>query len=207
MTRYSSRAIASRGPLAWMVIIEPGWPVFMACRASTASPPRTSPTMIRSGRIRSAFFSRSRIFTSPLPSAEGARVSSRTTCGCRRLNSAASSRVTMRSCPSISADRALSMVVLPAPVPPETTTFRRTRAASSSRVAIARCIAPPRTRSAMPRPSRRKRRMEMAAPSMASGGTMMLTRDPSGSRASHMGLSSSTCRPTPSAIRWAMRVR
>ena len=43
---------------------------------------RTSPTMIRSGRIRSAFFTRSRAFTSPSPSAFGGRVSSRTTCSC-----------------------------------------------------------------------------------------------------------------------------
>ncbi len=39
----------SRGLLACSVPIEPSWPVFMACRRSNASGPRTSPTMIRSG--------------------------------------------------------------------------------------------------------------------------------------------------------------
>ena len=43
---------ASRGELAWTVEIEPSWPVFMACSMSSASAPRTSPTMMRSGRMR-----------------------------------------------------------------------------------------------------------------------------------------------------------
>ena len=50
----STRESASRGVLAWTVVIEPSWPVFIACSMSNASPPRTSPTMIRSGRMRSA---------------------------------------------------------------------------------------------------------------------------------------------------------
>ena len=40
--------------LAWTVDIEPSWPVFIACSMSKASAPRTSPTMMRSGRMRSA---------------------------------------------------------------------------------------------------------------------------------------------------------
>ena len=35
--------------LAWIVVIEPSWPVFIAWSMSNASAPRTSPTMIRSG--------------------------------------------------------------------------------------------------------------------------------------------------------------
>ena len=38
----------------------PLWPVFMACSMSNASFPRHSPMMIRSGRMRNAFRSRSR---------------------------------------------------------------------------------------------------------------------------------------------------
>ena len=46
------RRRASRGLLAWTVVIEPSWPVFMAWSMSSASPPRTSPMMMRSGRMR-----------------------------------------------------------------------------------------------------------------------------------------------------------
>ena len=37
-----------------MVVKLPSWPVFIACSMSSASSPRTSPTMMRSGRMRSA---------------------------------------------------------------------------------------------------------------------------------------------------------
>ena len=47
---------------------EPSWPVFMAWSMSSASGPRHSPTTIRSGRMRRAFFTRSRIVYSPAPS-------------------------------------------------------------------------------------------------------------------------------------------
>jgi hypothetical protein len=39
----SRREIASRGLLAWIVAIEPSWPVFMAWSMSKASSPRHSP--------------------------------------------------------------------------------------------------------------------------------------------------------------------
>ena len=39
-----------RAELAWTVVMPPGWPVFQALSMSSASAPRTSPTMIRSGR-------------------------------------------------------------------------------------------------------------------------------------------------------------
>ncbi len=67
----SSCLSASRGELAWTVVIEPSWPVFMACSMSSASSPRHSPTMIRSGRMRSALLTRSRCRISPLPSMLG----------------------------------------------------------------------------------------------------------------------------------------
>ncbi len=51
-TIASMRESASRGVLAWTVVIEPSWPVFMAWSMSSTSAPRTSPTTIRSGRMR-----------------------------------------------------------------------------------------------------------------------------------------------------------
>ena len=111
--------MASRGVLAWMVAIEPSWPVFMACSMSKASSPRHSPRMMRSGRMRSAFLTSSRWRISPLPSMLGGRVSMRPTCGCCSCSSAASSMVSRRSFSEMKADSALSIVVLPEPVPPE----------------------------------------------------------------------------------------
>ena len=55
----------SRGVLEWMVVIEPSWPVFIACSMSSVSSPRTSPRTIRSGRIRSALITSSRCLTAP----------------------------------------------------------------------------------------------------------------------------------------------
>ncbi len=49
--------------------------------------------------------------------------------------------------------------------------------------------------------------MDRAAPSSAKGGMMALTRDPSGKRASTMGLDSSTRRPMRDTILSMMRIR
>jgi hypothetical protein len=114
------RLSASRGVLAWTVVIEPSWPVFMAWSMSSASADRTSPTMMRSGRMRRAFLTRSRIATLPVPSADGGRVSRVTTWGCWSWSSAESSIVMMRSFSGMKADRTLRFVVLPVPVPPDT---------------------------------------------------------------------------------------
>ena len=59
------------GVLAWTVVIEPSWPVFMAWIMSSVSAPRHSPMMIRSGRIRRAFLTRSVAVTAPRPSMLG----------------------------------------------------------------------------------------------------------------------------------------
>ena len=79
-TIVSRRASESRGELEWTVVMEPSWPVFMACSMSSAAASRTSPMMIRSGRIRSEFRTRSRIAISPRPSRLGGRDSIRITC-------------------------------------------------------------------------------------------------------------------------------
>ena len=72
-TMFSMRPSASRGVLAWTVVSEPSWPVFIACSMSSASPPRTSPTTMRSGRMRRLLRTRSRCVTSPRPSMLGGR--------------------------------------------------------------------------------------------------------------------------------------
>ena len=79
---FSIRDSASRGELAWIVVSDPSWPVFIACIISKASLPRTSPTMIRSGRMRSEFRNRSRCVTGFLPSMLGGRASIAITCRC-----------------------------------------------------------------------------------------------------------------------------
>ena len=77
----SSRRSASAPLPAWIVQSEPACPVLSATSRSSASGPRTSPTISRSGRIRSALRTSRRIVTSPRPSRFGGRASSRTTCG------------------------------------------------------------------------------------------------------------------------------
>ena len=147
-TMVSSRARASRGVLAWTVVIEPAWPVFMAWSMSRASPPRTSPTTIRSGRIRRALRTRSRMRTSPRPSLLAGRDSSRTTWGCWSWSSAASSMVTMRSRSGMNDDSTLRVVVLPVPVPPETRTLSLPRTLASRNRARSMVIDPKLMRSA-----------------------------------------------------------
>ncbi len=78
-TKVSRREMVSRGLLAWTVVKEPSWPVFIACSISKASPARTSPTTMRSGRIRNEFTTRSRMLTGRSASMEACLVSKRTT--------------------------------------------------------------------------------------------------------------------------------
>ena len=69
-----------------------------ACNISSASSPLTSPTIILSGRIRSAVLIRSRILISPVPSTFAFRASSRTRLGIPVIcSSALSSMVIIRS--------------------------------------------------------------------------------------------------------------
>src|SRR6476619_5986157 len=125
------RARASRGVLAWTVVSEPSWPVFMACSMSTVSGPRHSPTMMRSGRIRRVLRTRSRIVTWPLPSMLDGRDSRVITWSCLSWSSAASSTVMIRSSEGMAADSTFSVVVLPEPVPPEIRMFSLPRTQAS----------------------------------------------------------------------------
>src|SRR5438132_1187206 len=115
----SMRLSVARGLLEWMVVMDPSWPVFMAWSMSSASPLRHSPTTIRSGRMRSEFFTRSRMVTSPRPSMLGGRDSSASTWSWWSWSSLASSMVTMRSSSGMNDESTLSVVVLPVPVPPD----------------------------------------------------------------------------------------
>ena len=200
----SSRLIASRVSLAWIVVMLPSWPVFMAWSMSSASGPRHSPMMIRSGRIRSALRTRSRVVTSPSPSMLAGRVSIRTTCGCCSRSSAASSIVATRSSSGMNAESALSRVVLPLPVPPEMMMLTRALMHAGRKSTISGVIALFAIRSLASSGRTPNRRIESNVPSSASGGMIALTRLPSASRASTIGLVSSTRRPTRPAIRWTI---
>ena len=98
-------------------------------------------------------------------------------------------------------DSTLSSVVLPAPVPPEMTMFKRQPTAARRKSSIG-CVSESRaTRSCAPRRSVRNRRIDSTGPSSASGGMMALTREPSCRRASTIGLDSSMRRPTALTMR------
>src|SRR4026207_2032171 len=84
--------------------------------------------------------------------------------------------VMTRSPGSIIFDRALSMVVLPEPVPPEMTTFIRHAPAIFSAVAIVSLIDPKSRSMSMVIGFSENLRIEIAVPRRESGGTMKLTR-------------------------------
>ena len=170
---------------------------------SKASGPRTSPMMMRSGRMRSALRTSSRCGTAPTPSILGARVSICTTCGCCSRSSTASSIVMMRSRLSMPRETALSKVVLPEPEPPQISTLARIRATTSRKRAIAGDRLALRTMSSSVRLYLGNLRIEIVPPLRTSGPSTMLTRLPSASRASTSGLASSMRRPTAAAMRCA----
>src|ERR1700680_4377288 len=201
-TRVSRRTRHSWGLLACSVDIEPSCPVFIAWSMSRASPPRHSPTMMRSGRIRGQLLPSSRIGTAPFPSTFGGRDSSWIQWGCWSWSSAASSHVISRSVSGMKDDRMLRSVVFPEPVPPATRmlnlarTQERRNDMSSGLDDLKRF-----TTSAGPHFSLANFRIVRHGPFRAIGGMTTLTRDPSLSRASQMGVDSSTRRPTRLTMR------
>ncbi len=104
--------------------------------------------------------------------------------------------VMMRSSSGMKRESALSMVVLPEPVPPEisTVTLHCTQAERKRRMPGVRVLYC--TISSWVMTWRPKRRMLRQGPSSASGGMMALTREPSCRRASTIGWASSMRRPT-----------
>ncbi len=173
----------------------------MACSMSSASPPRHSPTTIRSGRMRSEFFTSSRMAICPLPSALAGRDSSDTRCSWCSCSSAASSMVTIRSPSGIKLLRILSSVVLPEPVPPETMMFLCCFTAICRNSTICVLAEPNLIKSSAPSLRLENLRIVIDGPFRASGGMMALKRDPSFSRASTSGELSSMRRPTGATMR------
>src|SRR6516165_11699062 len=159
------------------------------------------------GRMRRAFLTSSRWRISPLPSVFAGRVSIRQMCGNCSCSSAASSIVMIRSSGGMNADSALSIVVLPLPVPPDTISEMRPFTAASSTSTICGRIALTSTRRSIENGRLENFLIETRGPSTAIGRTATLTRDPSGSRASTVGQDSSKRRPTPDTIFWTMRSR
>ena len=152
--------------------------------------------MMRSGLMRRAFTTNSRMVTSPVPSALGARASKRTTWGCSsNFNSAASSMVMTRSSWEIWQERAFKSVVLPLPVPPETAMERRDPTAQMRNCSTVSSNEPLAFSSASVMTRRVKARMVSSGPLRESGGSTALTRWPWGKRALAMGDDSSTRRP------------
>ena len=137
----------SAGLFACPVDSDPSWPTIMAWIMSSASPPRHSPTMMRSGRMCSALRSRSRVVISPSPSRFGGRASRVMTWFWRSCSSAASSIVMTRSLSGMNDDRTLRVVVLPDPVPPDTNTLRRASTQALRNSNISAVAVPKLTRS------------------------------------------------------------
>ena len=113
----------------------------------------------------------------------------------------------IRSSAGTKEDSTFKVLVLPEPVPPLIKMFRwpRTQARSSSAVGAVKV--PNLMRSSTPNGSVENLRIVSSEPSTASGGTTALTRLPSGSLASTMGLASSTRRPTRATILSMVRRR
>ena len=136
-----------------MVLIDPSLPWVIADNMTSASGPRTSPTMTRSGFIRSVCRTNWASVTAPTPSEFGNRDSISTTFSCkskcaRRPISRESSQMINRSVRSISLTRARSSVVFPARVPPAMMRLNRARTAARKNAASSGLTLPNRTRSA-----------------------------------------------------------
>ena len=107
-----------------------------------------------------------------------------------------SSSTRMRSSSGTNDDSALSIEVLPEPVPPATTMLRLPSTQARRKSRHASVSAPTASRRSTVSRSLGKRRIDMHTPARAAGGSMTATRLPSGRRASRMGCSASTMRPT-----------
>ena len=204
---FSRRDSASRGLFAWQVVMEPSCPVFIAWSISSASAPRHSPTMMRSGRMRSVLMTRSRIVMRPCPSTFAGRASRRQRFSCESFSSAESSTVMMRSFSGMNCERMFSRVVLPEPVPPETRILRRARTASRRKRAIGFVRLPNLIRSSSVSFFEANLRIVTSEPSSASGGMTAFTREPSSRRASTIGEAASMWRPSGSTMRWMIACR
>ncbi len=161
--------------------------------------------MMRSGRMRNAFFTKSFMLISPVPSMLGGRTSKRSQCSNGKFNSAVSSIESTRSRLGMKEHKTLSVVVLPDAVPPEIRVFAgltpRPSVASHRNAATSKSIVPTLTRSTTLIGSWRNLRRVRVAPSKLIGGRVALTRVPSGRRASRIGTCVSILLPMLRAIR------
>ena len=115
--------------------------------------------------------------------------------------------VIRRSRAGMKFDSALSIVVLPDPVPPEMSVETLPATAAARTSAIAGRKLPTSTSRSISKTRSANFRIETSGPSMAIGRTATLTREPSRNRASTMGDDSSTRRPIAETIRLMMRKR
>ena len=191
---------ASRALLACSVHM-PGSPALSASSRSRHSSARTSPTMIRLGRIRSASLTRSRSRISPVPSRPDCRVCSGTQSGCGKRSSQTSSAETTRSPPGIAAARQFRSVVFPAWVPPATSRLSPARTDASRNAAARGLRVPSSTRSeSRPALSTNFRMLTALNPRLMPSSTTC-SRCPSGSIASTNGWLTSIRRPLDFSIR------
>ena len=99
----------------------------------------------------------------------------------------------------------MRVVVLPEPVPPETKTFRRASTQARMKSNISGVAVPKRTRSSTVKGVAENFRIVMTGPTRERGGMIALTREPSGRRASTLGLVWSMRRPRGVTIRSMIR--
>ena len=138
---------------------------------SRASGPRTSPTTMRSGRIRSELRTRSRIVTCAL--ALDVRRAGLEADDVRLLQLQLGRVLDRDDALVVGDERATarsSVVVLPAPVPPETMMLMRPRTQASRNLAVDELIVPNSTRSSAWYGSAENFRIVSGGPSIASGG-------------------------------------
>ena len=167
---------------------EPSCPVFIACSISSASSPRTSPTMIRSGRIRRLAFIRLRIVTSPSPAVFLFLASSDTRLSILLIcNSAESSIVIIRSPCGMKFDKAFKNVVFPDPVPPQIKILYFASTSNLNTSATFLFKEPYFKSCSIVIGVFENLRIVMTGPIKEIGGRTTLTRDPSSSLASCIG--------------------
>ena len=115
--------------------------------------------------------------------------------------------VTMRSSPGMADDKTLSSVVLPEPVPPETRMLQRAITERRRKRAMRSSSEPSLIMSSTPSRLVGNLRMVTQGPRSATGGMTALTREPSGRRASTIGVDSSMRRPSGVTMRSMARRR
>lgn len=145
---------------------------------------------------------RSLIVTSPKPSMFLGRASRRITWGCVvKRSSAESSMVMMRSVGGMQAESALSNVVFPLPVPPETAILRLRWTAQRKKVRTSLSNEPRSRMSSSEKNCSRNLRIVRIGPSSERGGMIAFTRCPCLRRALTIGDVSSMRLPSGEMIR------